>query len=1194
MRLILKKGLSLFMAAILAAAFICPASIAEEAAPIVTESVTSQQNLLISENTDPAEPAEPVVFEESLPEIVPFEAANADDAQIIDPAPQEGDAIPAENESENNADEEKTPASAGFELAQSALSLAIGDAYDLRALIRGSEGAIYTYASSDPDAVSVNAAGVIIAKTAGDVVITIADANDPAQSHTISISVSQAEESVSIAITPATLGARMQGTIAIEHTSGVRGLYDLEYDASAIDVRKLDEDTYICTAKAVDSPRTITVRAVSASGNVLGSAEVCIAPAPKMGEICFESAQVDLALGDTETRLAAKCASGAICEFTYESSDPDLVSIDPVSGKISAKAITPAGTFVTITAFDKNNPAVRADCAVRVCAAPETIAFTVESLRMATGEQVNLYDYLRAQPEGAAIGRNCGFAADGDCVSIDARGVLTAVSSGSAVITAACGSATCTLLVRVLRSGAATISPASIRMGGGATASFTISWPQDCGSLYRIECDTKLIDILSITEGESSDTVSIAAHSVDTEIDARICIIDANGAEIGALPVTILPAPLAGEVYFAPEDQSIEISIGETGRYARAKYAVGTLCDFIYESSDPKLVQVDRESGLLTPVALTENGVCAVITATAKNNPDAQATCRVIVTNAPERVYFAQDSVQIGVGETYDLRDAGLTLEPESAETVFSYASSREDIAQVSDNGIVTGVAQGTATITATARNGKSASIAITVAAKSGSLTFEKGTFSIGAGMRGALKVVHSSGYGGSYRVKSSRAALQILSVNRTASGTDTIIISARDVVTATEAQVILYGAEGNTIASCTVTILPAPATIRFDSDQISMRIGAQTQLLVINPHENTMCDFSYSSADPSIARVSRDGTVTAVRAGTTIITVRASGSGAMAKCTVTVLPMPDQIIGAKNEICLGTRQQVAFTTVPAAADCEYTYSIANTSIVTVDASGMIAGLACGTTQITVKTPTGVTATFDITVVPYNTQHETISTAHRGASGYRTENTLDAFQYANELGADEIELDVYRTADGVLIVHHDDQIKYGSKYYHPSALTYAQVLSAKSYVCTLDQALAYIATTNMTVLIEFKMNSIESDVINCVERNNVQAKAGYIAFDNTCLNEVNRLRANQKTGFLIDDQSLLNAVIANPENYPYSMVSVRYYYLTETNVRDLHLRGYKVVAWTVDDATEIARLKRIGVDSITTNYPDRV
>ena len=121
MRLILKKGLSLFMAAILAAAFICPASIAENTAPIFVEIVTPTADLLTFENIDPAEPAEPVVFEESLPEIVPFEAANADDAQPIDPAPAEGDAVPAEDESENGADEEKMLASAGFELAQGSL-----------------------------------------------------------------------------------------------------------------------------------------------------------------------------------------------------------------------------------------------------------------------------------------------------------------------------------------------------------------------------------------------------------------------------------------------------------------------------------------------------------------------------------------------------------------------------------------------------------------------------------------------------------------------------------------------------------------------------------------------------------------------------------------------------------------------------------------------------------------------------------------------------------------------------------------------------------------------------------------------------------------------------------------------------------------------------------------------------------------
>ena len=45
--------------------------------------------------------------------------------------------------------------------------------------------------------------------------------------------------------------------------------------------------------------------------------------------------------------------------------------------------------------------------------------------------------------------------------------------------------------------------------------------------------------------------------------------------------------------------------------------------------------------------------------------------------------------------------------------------------------------------------------------------------------------------------------------------------------------------------------------------------------------------------------------------------------------------------------------------------------------------------------------------------------------AHRGASGYRPENTLEAFELAIRQGADGIELDVHTSADGELIVMHE-------------------------------------------------------------------------------------------------------------------------------------------------------------------------
>ncbi|MFM9131198.1 MAG: glycerophosphodiester phosphodiesterase, partial [Actinomycetota bacterium] len=51
--------------------------------------------------------------------------------------------------------------------------------------------------------------------------------------------------------------------------------------------------------------------------------------------------------------------------------------------------------------------------------------------------------------------------------------------------------------------------------------------------------------------------------------------------------------------------------------------------------------------------------------------------------------------------------------------------------------------------------------------------------------------------------------------------------------------------------------------------------------------------------------------------------------------------------------------------------------------------------------------------------------------AHRGASRAETENTLAAFRTAGRMGADAVELDVRRTLDGAMAVHHDDHLADG-------------------------------------------------------------------------------------------------------------------------------------------------------------------
>ena len=56
--------------------------------------------------------------------------------------------------------------------------------------------------------------------------------------------------------------------------------------------------------------------------------------------------------------------------------------------------------------------------------------------------------------------------------------------------------------------------------------------------------------------------------------------------------------------------------------------------------------------------------------------------------------------------------------------------------------------------------------------------------------------------------------------------------------------------------------------------------------------------------------------------------------------------------------------------------------------------------------------------------------HLPLAIAHRGASDYRMENTLKAFQLAAELGAEMWELDVRLSKDGVVVVCHDETLKF--------------------------------------------------------------------------------------------------------------------------------------------------------------------
>ena len=73
--------------------------------------------------------------------------------------------------------------------------------------------------------------------------------------------------------------------------------------------------------------------------------------------------------------------------------------------------------------------------------------------------------------------------------------------------------------------------------------------------------------------------------------------------------------------------------------------------------------------------------------------------------------------------------------------------------------------------------------------------------------------------------------------------------------------------------------------------------------------------------------------------------------------------------------------------------------------------------------------------------------------AHRGASADEKENTISAFKRAVLLGSDAAEVDVRRTLDGVLVVHHNATLDDGQII---SQVKYSEL---PDHVCTLDEAL---------------------------------------------------------------------------------------------------------------------------------------
>jgi glycerophosphoryl diester phosphodiesterase len=137
--------------------------------------------------------------------------------------------------------------------------------------------------------------------------------------------------------------------------------------------------------------------------------------------------------------------------------------------------------------------------------------------------------------------------------------------------------------------------------------------------------------------------------------------------------------------------------------------------------------------------------------------------------------------------------------------------------------------------------------------------------------------------------------------------------------------------------------------------------------------------------------------------------------------------------------------------------------------------------------------------------------------AHRGASSDAPENTPAAFEAAIALGVDAVELDVRRTSDGVLVVHHN-----ASRRGVPVALlTYAALVRRSRYEPpTLDTVLDLCAG-RVAVDIEIKEPGYEAEVIEKASRRFSRDQLLYTSFEEPVVTAVRHLDPNAHCGLLL-------------------------------------------------------------------------
>ena len=216
--------------------------------------------------------------------------------------------------------------------------------------------------------------------------------------------------------------------------------------------------------------------------------------------------------------------------------------------------------------------------------------------------------------------------------------------------------------------------------------------------------------------------------------------------------------------------------------------------------------------------------------------------------------------------------------------------------------------------------------------------------------------------------------------------------------------------------------------------------------------------------------------------------------------------------------------------------------------------------------------------------------------AHRGASGDFPEGSKAAYLAALEQGADGFECDVRLTKDKQIICYHDKNTKRLSNLDLEIAKSTYNQLKESINPLRLDELLDLAILNKKDLVIEFKhpvptRGEVEKQVHKLLDSKEVEITKSEIKVLLISFSYLATLRNKKSTyssGYLINRKVLVRF---NPTKFTVSNIEI-----IKSNHSFFKIekrKGKQVIAWTVNELSDLNLCQELGLDSVITDYPAR-